>query len=457
MLYAVTNLPTQKQLRRGSSSSSSSSRLQSAPSSNHEAQRRVVVPAAVNELLLRAGITESTVLSCSDMKEQDGGFCNQLYRVVVFTAAAAADDSEQRTAGTATTTTTLIAKVFSRLAMRRIPSVSDCLKLHEWIGNNRLGPRVVQSMLLFLPNNSGITSGVEENDGDDGAAARAALLMQEFKGRILTEADLHAADYSQSEFTRNCLQSTAIALSRLHQLGERVDPTSPPAKMPTENMLFHACEVMLSLCDNVKWDHAKPVGWNDNLEELRAAFEREKGSALAQLGEDDMVWTGHGDLKPSNVMIAHGGEATDGHPRNNTIIVQFIDLELAGLHYRSFDLAKLFRTDTPTVHTAKNRRYFLEVYADACHNNNNNNNNQLLRSSLKEQIRVSTALLPLNPDVLELQVEQMLPITWLEAAIFFVCMTAQSASKKEAKLWHELALKRLVSYEASLQMRGLEA
>ena len=41
---------------------------------------------------------------------------------------------------------------------------------------------------------------------------------------------------------------------------------------------------------------------------------------------------GHGDLKPSNVMSSAG----DTH-------VQFIDFELAGAHYRGYDLHKLFR------------------------------------------------------------------------------------------------------------------
>ena len=57
---------------------------------------------------------------------------------------------------------------------------------------------------------------------------------------------------------------------------------------------------------------------------------------------------GHGDLKPSNII----GEK----------IPRFIDLEISGMHYRGFDLAKLFRTDHPTYMSEDNLKLFLEHY-----------------------------------------------------------------------------------------------
>lgn len=57
---------------------------------------------------------------------------------------------------------------------------------------------------------------------------------------------------------------------------------------------------------------------------------------------------GHGDLKPSNII----GKKTP----------KFIDFEISGMHYRGFDLAKLFRTKHPTRLTKDNLKRFLECY-----------------------------------------------------------------------------------------------
>ena len=55
----------------------------------------------------------------------------------------------------------------------------------------------------------------------------------------------------------------------------------------------------------------------------------------------------HGDLKPSNVMQQLPAEADAGVAANPATLssdVTFIDFELAGPHYRGYDLFKLFRT-----------------------------------------------------------------------------------------------------------------
>jgi thiamine kinase-like enzyme len=365
--------------------------------SHQSSEEQRVVPLFVSELLLEAGISKERVLNCTAIVAQAGGFCNQLYQVAVVD-----DDSAAKT---------LIAKVFSPLAMRRISSVSDCFQLHQLVGKRNLGPGVIATLQR---------------------ADRAAILMQECKGRTMRESDLHCSDHSQSPYTRHLLLTTAIALARLHELEPKQPFIDTKISNRPENVLFHACEVMLSFC-NVDWN-VKPF-WGD-LRRLKAAFQYHRLKALELLGDQDLVWTGHGDLKPSNVIIVHNDDDTD---KGFQFVVRFIDFELAGLHYRAFDLAKLFRTNCPTAYSAKNLRFFLENYAVEC--NKRRSNDQLA----------------LNPDVLELQVKLMLPLTWLEAAIFFVCMAGQSKSSDEAERWHKLAVERLICHEECLDSREFEA
>merc|ERR1712232_575033 len=104
-----------------------------------------------------------------------------------------------------------------------------------------------------------------------------------------------------------------------------------------------------------------------------------------------------GSMNPSNVMMSSDGT------------VKFIDFELGGPNYRGFDLMKLFRTSGAS--SERCLEHFLRVYA----------------ASVDD---------PLYPLVKE--VRMFTPLTWLEAAVFFLVMPQ---FKPEGALkWKELAI-----------------
>jgi thiamine kinase-like enzyme len=138
---------------------------------------------------------------------------------------------------------------------------------------------------------------------------------------------------------------------------------------------------------------------------------------------------GHGDFKPSNVFLSH----TIGTDKS----VNFIDLELAGTHYRAFDLAKFWRTNSNAAidSTDRNRNMFYNAYAST-----------------------SSAIAggkPVSLESLEIEAHYLLPLTWLEAALFFACM-AQDATAARSNHWNELALDRLESYTQCMQGRRFD-
>ena len=89
-----------------------------------------------------------------------------------------------------------------------------------------------------------------------------------------------------------------------------------------------------------------------------AAVEAEVARMRERFGELQLpVVLGHGDLKPSNVMAG-----ADAPPPGADEAVSFIDFELAGAHYRGYDLYKLFRTSGEL--SQPGLRAFLRAYLD---------------------------------------------------------------------------------------------
>ena len=256
-------------------------------------------------------------------------------------------------------------------------------------------------------------------------------------GRTLVEEELHGSDYLKTDSTRELLQKTAVAVVRLHQLctttnGQQQGLHSNSHTSEHNIVMFHACEVMLSLCDR-HWS----VSGAASFDLLRQAYDTQKQRLQQMLtDENNLVETGHGDLKPSNIMVVQQQSPTTH--TTHSYEIRLIDWDLAGRHFWAFDLAKLFRTERPTAHTVPNRRFVLEAYAAECH-----------RNCLPAAPTTTTRL---DPNVLERQVELLLPMAWLEAAIFFVCMSEQSllSSVNVASRWNQLAVGRLENYHASL-------
>merc|ERR1712224_380872 len=101
-----------------------------------------------------------------------------------------------------------------------------------------------------------------------------------------------------------------------------------------------------------------------------------------------VIVLGHGDCKPSNVIVS--GE----HSENVTLI----DFELGGPNYRGFDLMKIFRTAGGPSRPCM--VHFLRSYLAS-----------LRRPTNKAAISKLTR---------EVQIFE--PLTWLEAAVFFLTM-----------------------------------
>lgn len=130
----------------------------------------------------------------------------------------------------------------------------------------------------------------------------------------------------------------------------------------------------------------------------------------------------HGSMNPSNVMMS-----TDGS-------VRLIDFELGGPNYRGFDLMKLFRTSNPRETTAgesspKCMEYFLRVYTASVSEMQNKDDATLVKeaSALMEEVRMFE------------------PLTWLEAAVFFLVMP--QFKPEGASKWNELAVHRWTKFK----------
>ena len=137
---------------------------------------------------------------------------------------------------------------------------------------------------------------------------------------------------------------------------------------------------------------------------------------------------GHGDFKLSNVMLTK---------RTNEL--RFIDFELTGVHYRGYDLAKFFRSSKQSV-SPDLRRWHQVAFWESYHEQITN----------KKEARSPDCDLKLNEAItqLEWEAEMLEPMTWLEAASFFLSM-ANLDDPSEKQKWNGLALDRLTSFETT--------
>lgn len=135
-------------------------------------------------------------------------------------------------------------------------------------------------------------------------------------------------------------------------------------------------------------------------------------AALAK-HEPDIVLC-HGDLKPSNVFLKKNGE------------VKIIDHELAGPNYRAFDLMKIFRTGAK--HSDASMEHFLCTYAKT-----------IGRFQSEDDVA----------SILE-EVKMFEPLTWLEAACFFLALP--QFKPQDTSRWNSLALDRWKKYEATKEL-----
>lgn len=146
------------------------------------------------------------------------------------------------------------------------------------------------------------------------ASTNNGILMEWLDGDGLNETIVHT--------TSDWIEHVAHRLAAFHSM--QVPPDHP-------HMLWETMEIMMDMIKDTSLVREEVKRQRELLEPLHLP-----------------VVLGHGDFKPSNVI-------TD----------RFIDFEISGMHYKGFDIAKLFRTDHPTELSDDNMHAFLECYLQA--------------------------------------------------------------------------------------------
>ena len=312
---------------------------------------------AITELLDQAGVVPARI----DLLDGQAAFCNRVYRITTCSRTNATNQPHHPT--------TVIAKLFSPLALERMDPRRSLGQIDAYVARNGLAPTVL-------------------------ARNARGILLQDCGGRVMTEHDVY--DPASDQATYRC----ALALAQLHNLPELpADKSSADAP----NMFWRACAVSMSHIAN-DWECTTTTSgthWN------KALLQKVLDEHQVVMKDLSTVPVGHGDFKPSNAIAADIAGRT-----------VFIDLEMTGRHYRSFDVAKFLRTSSKE-YSHERKRFFLESYAhavDCC-----------------------------NVVGLEQEVDLAMPLTWLEAAIFFAAMETLDGS--QAAKWNDLARDRLENYE----------
>lgn len=215
-------------------------------------------------------------------------------------------------------------------------------------------------------------------------SSKQGLVMEHCPGNTLEEADMHKGDYE-------LLDLVARALAALHQ--------SPvPERCAGEPMLWRTIEKMMVVVAGAP--QLLPPGM-PSIEQLNVEI-RAVRSTVEQ--HQPRLVLGHGDFKPSNVIRHSYG-------------VTVIDFELGGPNYRGFDLMKVFRTSSPVSSVLCMER-FLQTYA----------------------VEVGESQPDGSISAMLAEARMFEPLTWLEAAVFF--LTMPQFKPEDTSKWNKLALHR---------------
>ena len=211
------------------------------------------------------------------------GFCNWVYRVEM-----------PQPVGS------VVVKLFSPLAKLRLTPPLRGFG-DELAGERGLGPR------LLFRNAEG-------------------LVCDFVPGDTLTEQHIHGGSVELPK-------RIAPRLAALHSVAlQDARPSQHAAHPATQPVLWDFLESMLVHIESADADADAALANMPDAAEVRREVARMRSRCDA-LGLPVVV--GHGDLKPSNVM-SDSADPDGG--------ICFIDFELAGAHYRGYDLYKLFRT-----------------------------------------------------------------------------------------------------------------
>lgn len=261
----------------------------------------------------------------------------------------------------------------------------------------------------------------DETASDEGLGPRLlhrsadGLVTQYIVGDTLTEADMHA-DGS------NLPATIAPKLAAFHGPPQQLKEDEPP-------ILWCFLDAMVEHI--AKAEEALPEGITLRQIKGEVARMRARCDALAL-----PIVRGHGDLKPSNVMMVRAAEEAVGADE----AISFIDFELSGRHYRGYDLFKLFRTAAKP--STRNMRAFFQHYLAAADADAD-------IGAAAAATSPSATALALELDVLQAEAFAAEPLTWLEAAVFFlfaICVYPEHSSD-----WVHLAHDRWSRYLASAE------
>lgn len=242
----------------------------------------------------------------------------------------------------------------------------------------------------------------------------------------LTEAELHSPDAGP------LLTAIASKLATLHSLPlpAQEGSSSDNGDGRGEVALWIFLERMLARIERMPHGLSPTITVGDIRGEVRRM--RACADALAL-----PIVHGHGDLKPSNVMSSAGNAR-----------VQFIDFELAGAHYRGYDLHKIFRTGLPFTPTSRaNMELFLSVYREAT-GHPRTHAEGLKGGAGAEGTAPSVPLSALTQ--LRAEAAASEPLTWLEAAVFFWFAMAEFPA--QATEWAPLAIDRWNKYRQTAHL-----
>ena len=122
--------------------------------------------------------------------------------------------------------------------------------------------------------------------------------------------------------------------------------------------------------------------------------------------------------------------------------ITFIDFELAGCHYRGYDLFKLFRTGSAP--SATNMRTFLGCYAAAAATASLALGPSCSHAPVPPADAAASGLLDVWLDEFRAEAYCCEPLTWLEAAVFF--LFAITVYPSQSTDWAPLAVDRWERY-----------
>lgn len=248
--------------------------------------------------------------------------------------------------------------------------------------------------LVFLRLTPEAVGAVDAFAGERGAGPRVfhssprGLVMERRPGDTLEEADMHRGDLP-------LLEAVAKALASFHVL-------PLPRACEGQPMLWRTIDKMMEVV--AQKPELMPASM-PGIEPINAAI---RGARAALEEHSPRLVLGHGDFKPSNV-IRHLDTVT------------LIDFELGGPNYRGFDLMKVFRTALPMSEACM--RHFLRTYAE----------------------QVGDAHVESDVQALVEETLRFEPLTWLEAAVFF--LTLPQFKPDETSRWNALALDRWTKFE----------